>query len=114
MPQGAARYGPIILGFTNANPGVITVDNAYQVFSNERIRVASIADDQSGSSLNGEYTIDSATTTQITLKESTLGKSAYISGGFVTSVELDNPTEPNPPYDINNRVPSWWNQSSQI
>ena len=114
MPSGIARYGPVIRGITNANPGVISIDNSFQVTSGERIRVSNVADDQSGLTLNGDYTVASLTTTSITLVEDTTEKSVYISGGFVTVLILDEPTRPNPPFDAYNNVPDYWNQASQI
>lgn len=114
MPSGHARYGPIISGFTNANPGVITVDNSFQVSESENIRVANVADDQTALSLNGDYSVASVTNTTITLNEDTTSRATYISGGFVTVTQLDEPTEPNPPYDAYNNVPDYWNQANQI
>jgi hypothetical protein len=114
MPIGNARFGPVILDFSNATPGVITVDNSYQVFANETIRVAGLVDDQSAATLNGIYTVDFVTPTAITLLEDTSSKSVYISGGYVTVVTLDEPTSPNPPYDRYNNVPDFWNQANQI
>lgn len=114
MPQGNARYGPIIRSFSNASPGVIGVDNTFQVTEAERIRVANVADDQSGISLNGDYSIASVTNTTITLNEDTSSRATYISGGFVTVIQLDKPITPNPPYNAYNNVPDYWNQANQI
>lgn len=114
MPQGNARFGPIVRGFSNTNPGVITVDNTFQVSAAEAIHVGNIADDQSALSLNGDYTIASVTNTTITLNEDTSSRSTYISGGFVTVTQLDEPISPNPPYNAYNNVPDYWNQANQI
>lgn len=88
------NYGASISGFTNANPGVITVDDTGPAgFAvGDTIKVSSLADDNSAdNSLNGEFTIASLTTTTITLDEDTSsGYSAYVSGGFVTRVSDTN------------------------
>lgn len=114
MPTGNARFGPRVLGFTSATPGVITVDNSFQVFANQTIRVSGLVDDQSAASLNGDYTVDFVTPTSITLINDTSLRANYISGGFVTVLVLDEPISPNPPYDRYNNVPDYWNQATQI
>jgi len=114
MPKGKARFGPTILSMTNADPCVISVDNSFEISENERIRVAAVVDNQSAPTLNGDYTVESFTNTSITLKEDTSLRAVYISGGFVSALELDNPVKPNPPYNLVNRVPQWWNEASQI
>jgi len=114
MPIGNARFGPVVSGFTSATPGEIFVDNTFQVFPNERIRVAGLVDDQSGPTLNGDYTVDFVLSTRIVLIDDTSAKANYISGGFVTVTRLDEPISPNPPYDAYNNVPDYWNQSNQI
>lgn len=97
-----ATYGASISGFTNANPGVITVDDT-AVFGfavGDTVKVAGLADDESGTlSLNNEFEIASLTGTELTLVEDTsvTGYSVYVSGGFVTRVSDVNgapvPTE---------------------
>lgn len=86
----SARFGAAISGFTNASPGVITVNEtaAFGFAAGDTIKVAGIADDGSAAnSLNGEYTIASVTATTITLNEATnSGYSVYVSGGFVSRV----------------------------
>jgi len=81
-------YGATISGFTNANPGVLTVnDTATFGFAvGDTVKVAELADDLTGASLNGSYTIASLTATTITLVESTAALSVYVSGGRVTRV----------------------------
>jgi len=83
--------GPTISGFTNANPGVITVDETakYGFAAGDTIKVAELADNLTGTnSLNGNFTVASVTTTTITLVEDTSapGYSVYVSGGSVTRV----------------------------
>ena len=114
MPTGIGRYGPIITGFSNTNPGVLTVYNSYMVSGGETIRVAAVADDQSALTLNGTYTVASITNNSITLNEDTTSQAIYISGGFVTVLVTDTPSVPNPPNDIFSSSPDWYNQASQI
>lgn len=89
-------------GFTNANPGVITVDNTatYGFAVDDTIEVSECADDGTGTlSLNNTFTIASVTATTITLDEDTsvTGYSVYVSGGKVRRISDANgvpiPTE---------------------
>lgn len=95
----SSRYGASISGFTNADPGVITVDDTetFGFAVGDTIKVSEVADDGSADSLNDEYTIASFTDTTITLEEDTSSDSAYVSGGVVTRVSDVNgaaiPTE---------------------
>jgi len=93
LAQNAA-YGASISGFTNASPGVITVDDTatFGYAAGDTIKVAGIADDgAAANSLNGEFTIASITATTITLNEATnSGYSAYVSGGKVIRVSDTN------------------------
>jgi len=84
----SSNYAASISGFTVANPGVITVDDTalYGFAAGDTIKVENVADDGSATSLNADYTIASITATTITLNESTLSSSAYVSGGKVTRV----------------------------
>lgn len=89
----SANFGASISNFTNANPGVITVDDTGPAgfAAGDTIKVASLADDGAGTSLNGTWTVASVTATGITLNEDTSsGYSAYVSGGFVTRVSDTN------------------------
>ena len=88
LAQNAA-YGATISGFTNANPGVITVNDTatFGFAAGDTITVADLADDGSGTnSLNNTFTVASTTATTITLVEDTsvTGYSVYVSGGRVT------------------------------
>lgn len=119
-PVGAeqAQYGAVVSGFTNANPGVITVNStlAAQITAGCTIRVSAVADDQSGTlSLNGDYVVASVTgTTIVTTTNTTVtGYSVYISGGFVTLLQTAAATTPNPPYNIFSNVPTWYNAAIQ-
>jgi hypothetical protein len=86
----SSTYGATISGFTNANPGVITVNDTatFGFAAGDTITVAELSDDgAAASSLNGTFTIASVTATTITLVEDTSsGYSAYVSGGIVTRV----------------------------
>lgn len=89
-----ARYGAAVSGFTNANPGVITVDDtaAFGFAAGDTVKVSELADDgAAANSLNGEFTIASITATTITLVEDTSATySAYVSGGTVVRVSDTN------------------------
>ena len=90
LAQGSA-YGATISGFTNANPGVITVNDTatFGFAAGDTVKVAELADDGSGTaSLNNTFTIASVTATSITLVENTsvTGYSVWVSGGVVTRV----------------------------
>ena len=98
----SSAYGATISGFTNANPGVLTVNDTatFGFAAGDTIKVAQLADDGTGTlSLNNTFTIASVTATTITLVENTTvtGYSVYVSGGVVTRVSDTNgvaiPTE---------------------
>lgn len=100
----SAQFGPAISGFTNANPGVITVGSGevseFGIAAGDTIKVTDLADDQSQStSLNGSYTVASVSNAAntITLDQNTTSYSVYVSGGTVVRVSDTNgdavPTE---------------------
>lgn len=81
----SAAYGGAISGITAANPAVITVNDTatFGYAAGDTIKVTGVADDGTGTSLNGDYTIASITATTITTATNTSsGYSAYVSGGF--------------------------------
>jgi hypothetical protein len=87
------RVGAAISGFTNANPGVITVDDTsvFGFATGDTVKVSELADDGSASTgLNGSFTVASVTSTTITLVENTTAYSVYVSGGFVSRVSDTN------------------------
>lgn len=93
----SATYGASISAFSNANPGVITVnDTATFGFAvGDTIKVSEVADDLTGTnSLNGTFTIASLTATTITTATNTsvTGYSVWVSGGIVTRVSDTNGT----------------------
>ncbi len=90
----STAIGASISGFTNANPGVITVNDTatFGFAAGDTIKVSGLADDgAAANSLNGEFTIASVTATTITLVEDTSsGYSAYVSGGYAVRVSDTN------------------------
>ena len=97
-----AAFGATISGFTNANPGVLTVDDTatFGFAVGDTIKVSELSDDGTGTaSLNGEFVIASLTATTITTATNTsvTGYSVYVSGGTVSRVSDTNgaaiPTE---------------------
>lgn len=92
-----ATYGAAISAFSNASPGVITVDDTatFGFAAGDTIKVAEVADDETGTnSLNGTFTIASVTATTITTTTDTsvTGYSVWVSGGVVTRVSDTNGT----------------------
>jgi len=89
LDQGAI-FGASISAFSNANPGVITASGISQVgiVAGDTIQVSAVADDGSGLSLNGQFTVASVTATAITLVENTSAPtySVYVSGGVASRV----------------------------
>jgi hypothetical protein len=83
-----AVYGSSITGFTNANPGVITVSNAAAAgfAAGDLVQVASVANTGAGTSLNGQFTVASVSGNSITLTANTSAYGVYVSGGFLTRV----------------------------
>lgn len=82
-------YGATISGFTNASPGVLTVDNTatFGFAVGDTIEVSEVADDLTGTlSLNGKFKVASLTPTTITTTTNTsaTGYSVYVSGGVLT------------------------------
>lgn len=91
----SAAFGATISGFTNANPGVITVNDTatFGFAAGDTVEVSEVADDLTGtSSLNSTFTVASVTATTITLVEDTsvTGYSVYVSGGVVTRISDTN------------------------
>lgn len=83
LNQGA-QFWEDISNITNANPAVITVPDTNRFTEGDTIPVTGVADDGAGTTLNGEYTIASLTSTEITTATDTSsGYSAYVSGGMV-------------------------------
>jgi hypothetical protein len=87
-----ALVGPAISGFTNANPGVITITNGTQceIAVGDTITVSGLADDGTATTLNGTYTVAGVTDTSITTATNTAAYSVYVSGGVVKRVSDTN------------------------
>ncbi len=102
LAQGAT-YGATISGFTNANPGVITVNDTatFGFAAGDTIKVAEVADDGADAALSlnrsSTYTIASLTATTLTLDQNTTSDNVYVSGGVASRVTDTNgdpiPTE---------------------
>lgn len=93
--QGA-KFGLTISGFTNANPGVITVSSdpaAYGVLAGDTIVIGNLVDvyNASKTTLNGSFTVASTTSTTIVLVEDTTNYRVYSQGGI--AYISDEPTE---------------------
>lgn len=88
ITQGAI-YGSAVTGFTNANPGVITVSDAAGAgfVAGDVINVVELADDGTATTLNGQYTIASISGNAITTTTNTSAYSVYVSGGNAYRVE---------------------------
>ena len=94
LAQNAA-FGATISAFTNASPGVLTVDDTatFGFAVGDTIKVAEVADDLTGTvDLNENYVIASLTATTITTATDTsvTGYSVYVSGGVVSRVSDTN------------------------
>lgn len=92
-----AEFGASITGFTEATPGVISANasevSALGFAAGDTVKVSSLADDGTGTSLNGTFTVASVSGTDITLVEDTSsGYATYVSGGFVSRVSDTNGT----------------------
>lgn len=91
-----AQYGSAISGFTNANPGVVTVADGTIFTAGDTVNAMGIADDQSqSSSLNGQFTVASVSGNSVTLSENTTSYSVYVSGGLLVPVS-DSAGDPIP------------------
>ena len=84
----STAIGATISGFTNANPGVLTVNDTatFGFAAGDTVRIGELADNGSATSLNGDFTVASTTGTTITLVENTTAYSVYVSGGRVSRV----------------------------
>lgn len=91
-----AQFGQPLVGsgaaaFTNANPGVITVQDGSVFRAGDIINVTGIADDGAGTdTLNGQYTIASIAGNALTTTTNTTGYSVRVSGGNVVLYQRSN------------------------
>jgi hypothetical protein len=88
----SSNYAASISAFTNANPGVITVNDTaiYGFAVGDTIKVEGIAESGAGTSLNADYVIASLTATTITTATNTTSGAVWVSGGKVTRVSDTN------------------------
>lgn len=89
----STSIGASISNITAANPAVITAENVSQfgIVAGDTIKVTDVADDLTGTTLNGDYTVASVTATTITTATDTSsGFSAYVSGGYATRTSDTN------------------------
>ena len=96
----STAVGATISGFTNAAPGVLTVNDTsiFGFAAGDTVKVSEVADDGTGdASLNNTFTVASVTATTITLVEDTsvTGYSVYVSGGRVVRI-IDTDSVPVP------------------
>ncbi len=125
-----SQYGAVVSGFTNASPGVITVDSTSnaQITAGCFIQVSLVANTFAGATLNGIYYVASVTATTITLgtapagvyqgqgtvkSPNTSALGVYVSGGVVTLLQTAQATTPNPPFNIYSNDPTWYNAAVQ-
>jgi len=95
LDQGAV-FGLTVSGFTNANPGVLTVNfdpSDLGIVAADILVVGQIAEtyDATKTTLNGEFTVASTTATTITLVEDTTNYRVYSSSGI--AYKKSSPTE---------------------
>lgn len=73
-----------ISGFSNANPGVISVSSTSGFSPGDSILVTQVTESGGGSSLNATYTIASVGSGSITTTTDTTSYAVYVGGGLVT------------------------------
>lgn len=110
MPFGNARYGANILNITKGPTTIVQVDVSSFFVVGDGVRIAAVAEDESGPSLNQDYTVLNVTPTTLTLSEDTSTYANYISGGVVSINQQVNQYPPPPliPYvvtNLSNRIP---------
>ena len=94
MPFGNARYGANILSITKGATTIVQVDVSSFFAAGDKVRIAAVAEDETGPSLNQDYTILSVSPTNLTLSEDTTLYANYISGGVVSINEQVNQYPP--------------------
>ena len=121
MPFGQARFGANILGYTNASSCVVTVDQiSVQLVAGNSIIIAACIS-STPPNLNGKYLVTNVSGNQITLDVDTTAFGTYVSGGFLTILQLANPNpsdqenfyhqfEPYVVYNLN-QVPTFGNNN---
>lgn len=92
-PQG--QFGQPLSGagaaaFTNANPGVITVQDGSYFKAGDVINVTGVANTNVGATLNGQYTIASVSGNALTTTTNTTAYGVRVSGGTVSLYSRPN------------------------
>jgi len=86
-------FGAPITALSEAADAVVTCSNLDQ-FSfavGDSVKVTEVADDLTGTTLNGTYTVKSVSATAITMDEDTSsGYATYVSGGFLSQISDTN------------------------
>ena len=83
MPFGNARYGANILNITKGVTTLVQVDVSSFFVAGDGVRIAAVAEDNTGPSLNQDYTVLAVTPSTLTLSIDTSTYANYISGGVV-------------------------------
>lgn len=83
------QFGQLLVGsgaaaFTNANPGVITVQDGSVYRAGDVINVTGVANTNVGATLNGQYTIASVSGNALTTTTNTTAYGVRVSGGTVS------------------------------
>lgn len=83
-----ALFGAPITAVTNAADAVFTCTflDQFSFAVGDTVKATEIADDLTGTTLNGNYTVNAVTATTVTCDESTSAGSVYVSGGFLSQV----------------------------
>lgn len=81
---GQPLAGAGAAAFTNANPGVITVQDGSYYKAGDVINVTGVANTNVGPTLNGQYTIASVSGNALTTTTNTTAYGVRVSGGTVT------------------------------
>lgn len=90
-----AQFGQPLSGsgaaaFTNANPGVITVEDGSVFLAGDIINVTGVANDATGETLNGQYTIASVSGNALTTTTNTTALGVRVSGGTASLYSRPN------------------------
>jgi hypothetical protein len=87
---GQSLSGAGAAAFTNANPGVITVNDGSFFKAGDIINVTGVANTNVGPTLNGQYTIASVTGNALTTTTNTTAYGVRVSGGTVSLYSRPN------------------------
>lgn len=82
----AVRTGAVITATGKATSGTITVDDASSFQIGDVIKAVGVADDASGTTWNGSFTLASIAGNVLTLTANTSAYAVYVGGGYVSIV----------------------------